>query len=290
MTAQTDTQVTPNLRQAARHGLLPTSDGGWLAGFGNMLAKEVGEWFHTYRWLGQMLIWIGILNGLIALILFVVPLLEPIMPGFNASLEQAVPYDVPGAKGLYYYFTFAVMAGSIGVIILAQDEIIQEVQTGTAAWILSKPSSRQSFILTKLLSNVIGAFVFIVALPALVFLGEVYLETQQVVDLIPFLAGLGVFMLTMLFYISLVIMLGVLFESRGPVMGISFGVVFGGLAIGGFIPYISYILPVTMDKVAQQVVYGVPLPAMFISEIISAAVLSIVFILVALWRFQRKEF
>ncbi len=290
MTVQSDSHVSQDLRAITRQGLLPARGGGWLAGFGNMFAKELGEWFHTRRWLGQMLIWIGILNGLIALILFVVPLLEPIMPGFNAALDRAAPYDVPGAKGLYYYFAFSVMAGSIGVIILAQDEIIQEVQTGTSAWILSKPSARQSFILTKLLSNVIGAFVFIVALPALVFLGEVYLETQQVMNLQPFLAGLGVFMLTLVFYISLVIMLGVLFESRGPVMGISFGLIFGGLAIGGFIPYISYLLPVTMDKVAQLVVFGVPLPAMFISELISTAVLSIVFILVALWRFQRREF
>jgi ABC-2 type transport system permease protein len=176
------------------------------------------------------------------------------------------------------------------VIILAQDEIIQEVQTGTAAWILSKPTARQSFILTKLLSNVVGALIFIVALPAVIFIGEVYLDTHQVVNMMPFLAGLGVFMLTLLFYISLVIMLGVLFESRGPVLGISFGLVLAGLAIGGLIPQISYILPVTMDKVTQMIVLEVPLPAMFISEIISAAVLSIVFIVVALWHFQRREF
>jgi ABC-2 type transport system permease protein len=289
MTVQTQSQASQDLRAVTRQGLLPAKGSSWLAGFGNMLAKELGEWFSTRRWLGQMLIWIVILNGLIALILFVVPLLEPIMPGFNAALERAAPYDAPGAKGLYYYFAFSVMAGSIGVIILAQDEIIQEVQSGTAAWILSKPTARQSFILTKLVSNVVGALIFIVALPAVIFLGEVYLDTHQVVNMMPFLAGLGVFMLTLLFYISLVIMLSTLFESRGPVLGISFGLVFGGLAIGGFIPYISYILPVTMDKVAQQVVFGVPLPAMFISEIISAAVLSIVFIGVALWAFRRKE-
>jgi ABC-2 type transport system permease protein len=290
MTAQTNSQMTRDLMQSARQGLLPARGGGWLAGFGNMLNKELGEWFRTRRWLWQALVWVAILDGMVALVLFVLPLLESILPGLNASIEQSVPGVQPGAKGLYYYFAFAVMAGSIGVIILAQDEIIQETQTGTAAWILSKPSARQSFILTKLLSNMVGALVFIIALPAVVFMGEVYLDTHQVVDLMPFLAGLGVFMLTMLFYISLVIMLGVLFESRGSVLGISFGLLLVGFAIGGFIPQISYILPVTMDKVAQLVVFGIPLPAMLISEITSAVVLTIVFILVALWRFQRKEF
>jgi ABC-2 type transport system permease protein len=286
---QTQPDISHDLRLAARQGLLPARGSGWLAGTGNMLHKELGEWFRTRRWLWQMLIWICILNGLTAFILFVVPMLDKIMPGLNASIEQSLPSQ-PGAKGLYYYFAFAVMAGSIGVIILAQDEIIQEVQTGTAAWILSKPTARQSFILTKLLSNVIGALVFIIAIPAVIFIGEVYLDTQQVVPLLPFLAGIGVFMLTLLFYISLVIMLGVLFESRGPILGISFGLVLAGLALAGFIPQISYVLPVTMDKVSQLIVFGIPLPAMFISEIISAIILSIVFILVALWRFQRKEF
>jgi ABC-2 type transport system permease protein len=290
MTAQTNTQMTRDLMQSARQGLLPARGGGWLAGFGNMLNKELGEWFGTRRWLVQALVWIAILDGMVALVLFVLPLLEPILPGLNASIEQSVPGVQPDAKGLYYYFAFAVMAGSIGVIILCQDEIIQETQTGTAAWILSKPSARQSFILTKLLSNMINALVFIIALPALVFMGEVYLDTQQVVSLLPFLAGLVVFILTLFFYISLVIMLGVLFETRGPILGVSFGLLLVGFAIGGFIPHISYILPVTMDRVAQLVVFEIPLPAMFVSEISSAAVLSIVFILVALWRFQRKEF
>ncbi len=290
MTAQTNSQMTRDLMQSARQGLLPVRGGGWLAGFGNMLNKELGEWFRTRRWLWQALVWIAILDGMVALVLFVLPLLEPILPGLNASIEQSVPGVQPGAKGLYYYFAFAVMAGSIGVIILAQDEIIQETQTGTAAWILSKPSARQSFILTKLLSNMVGALVFIIAIPALVFMGEVFLDTQQIVSLLPFLAGLGVFTLTLFFYISLVIMLGVLFETRGPIMGVSFGLLLVGFAIGGFIPQISYLLPVTMDRVTQMVVFEIPLPAMFVSEITSAAILSIVFILVALWRFQRKEF
>ena len=71
----------------------------------------------------------------------------------------------PEAMGFYWAFPLAVFIGIPGVIILAQDEIIQEKQSGTAAWIISKPAARSAFILTKLLSNLIGALVFIVALP-----------------------------------------------------------------------------------------------------------------------------
>ena len=71
-----------------------------------------------------------------------------------------------------------------------------------------------------------SALVFIVALPGLVVLGEIFLATNVVVPLAPFLAGVGVVFLALLFYLSLVILLGVLFESRGLVMGVAFGFMF----------------------------------------------------------------
>ena len=124
----------------------------------------------------------------------------------------------------------------------------------------------------------------------MIALGEIYLNIHQMVPLMPFLSGIGVLLLGLLFYLCLVIMLGVLFESRGPVIGIAFGLMFGGAMLVNFIPQITYVFPVAMDKVAQMIAIGMPIPAMFISQTISAAVMSIVFLLVALWRFQHKEF
>jgi ABC-2 type transport system permease protein len=290
MTTQAHPEVSRDLILAARQGLLPARGRSWLAGFGNMLNKELGEWFHTRFWLWQLIIWILIINGFVAFFLFIVPILETFMPGINAAMEQSYGSLPPGGIGITNYFSISVLAGTIGMIILAQDEIIQEQQSGTAAWTLSKPASRQAFVLTKLLSNSIGALIFIVAIPALVLAGEIYLYLGQMVALLPFLTGVGVLMLDLFYYLSLVILLGVLFESRVKVMGITFGLVFGGMMIANFLPQICYILPVTMDKVASLIVLGMPLPDVFISQIISAAVSSLLFVLVALWRFQRKEF
>jgi hypothetical protein len=86
-----------------------------------------------------------------------------------------------------------------------------------------------------------------------------------------------------------VILLGVLFESRGPVLGIAFGVILGGMLLRSFIPYILYVLPLSMDAIAMQIVMGMPLPAFMVSQVISTAVLSIAFILLALWRFRHIE-
>ena len=288
MTVQTHPHVSRDLRLAARQGLLPTRGSGWLAGFGNMLAKELGEWFRTRRWLWQLLIWSVILGGLIAFFLFALPVLNTLMPGLPT--QELVFVGLPPEVGaMIQFFSFLVMTGTIGAIILAQDEIIQEKQSGTAAWILSKPAARQAFILTKLLSNAIGVLVFIVAIPGLIILGEIFLATHKVPALAPFVAGAGVIWLALFFYISLVIMLGVLFENRGPVLGIAFGVMWGGMILRNFFPQILYVLPLGMEGVAMGVVQGIPLPAIYVSELISTAVLSILFTLVALWRFQKIE-
>ena len=277
MTVQSHPQVTRDLRLAARQGLLPARGGSWLAGFGNMLSKELGEWFHTRRWLWQLLIWLIIINGLIAFMLWVAPMIAG---------EEAPP---PEVTGLFYFFSTVAMTGTIGVIIQAQDEIIQEKQSGTAAWILSKPVARSAFILTKLLANLFGALIFIVLLPGLVTLGEVFLAAHKVAPLGPFLVGAGVILLALVFYLSLVILLGVLFESRGPVLGIAFGVMFFFQLAGNYLPQIALVLPSGIQGIALGVAMGEPLPAMAVWGVISTATLSIVFILIALRRFQQIE-
>jgi hypothetical protein len=103
------------------------------------------------------------------------------------------------------------------------------------------------------------------------------------------MAGVGVVFLALFFYLSLVILLGVLFESRGPVLGVVFGIMFGCSVLKNFILQIAYVLPTSMEGVALSVFLGMPLPAMLVSQVISTAVLSIVFVLVALWRFRQIE-
>jgi len=289
MNVSINSQTTRDLRLAARQGLLPARGSGWLTGFGNMLSKELGEWFRTRRWLWQFLIWLIIINGFLALLLFVLPALASIRPELKPIAEGVFSGLPPEVGGVMIYFSIIVMTGTIGVIILAQDEIIQEKQSGTAAWILSKPAARPAFILTKLLSNTIGALVFMVGFPGLILLGEIFLATHQLVPLVPFLAGAGVVLLALFFYLSLVILLGVLFESRGPVLGIALGVIFFCQLAGNYLPQIALVLPSSMHGIALGVAMGEPLPATAVWGVILTATLSIVFILVALWRFQHTE-
>jgi hypothetical protein len=157
-----------------------------------------------------------LINGFIAFILYLLPTIDPAeMQGANSQ-----PLNI---MALSMFFSFATVAGSIGMIILVQDEIIQEKQSGTAAWILSKPVARPAFIFSKWLSNIIGGLIFIVVLPGVVTAAEIALAGQPATPLLPFVFGAAVVALTLIFYISLVIMSGVLFEQRGPVLGAVFG-------------------------------------------------------------------
>ena len=53
--------------------LQPVKESGWRRGFANLLRKENGEWWHTRRWWTQSLLWLLIINGILALALWVLP-------------------------------------------------------------------------------------------------------------------------------------------------------------------------------------------------------------------------
>jgi ABC-2 type transport system permease protein len=276
----TNTSVSREAVLAAKQGLMPVHDGGPLGGFGNMLGKELGDYFSTRRWIVQSIIWLAIINGLVGFILFAVPAIDP--------SEQFTPAEM-GEQGIVLYFSFSVMFGAVGMIILAQDEIIQERQTGTAAWILTKPVSRSSFILTKLLSNLVAGLAFIAAIPGLVAYLEIYLVSGQMPPLAPYLMGIGAILLMLVFYLTLVIMLGTVFEQRGPVLGVSVTVFIGGFIASQFLPQASYILPVNMQNIAAGLAQSQPLPGAAYIQLGVTAAWSVLFTIVALWRFSRLE-
>jgi len=262
---------------AARQGLVPARG----SGFNNILSKELGDWFSTRRWIVQTIIWLAMINGLMAFIIFVVPAMDP---------SEQIPREEIASQAAALYFSFSVTFGSIGMIILSQDEIIQEKQTGTAAWILSKPVSRQAFILSKVLSNLLGGLIFITVLPAAVAYIEISIATQKTQPFLPYLLGVSIILLTLFFYLTLVIMLGTFFEQRGPVLGLSFTLLFGGMIAAQFAPQLAYILPVNMQDIAAAVALSQSLPPVAISQVIFTALWCLVFLVMALWRFSRLEF
>jgi len=155
--------------------------------------------------------------------------------------------------------------------------------------VLSKPISRFSFILSKLSADMVCTLIFIIAIPAIVGYGEVWLAVGGRPDLTNFLQGLGVAVLSFWFYLTLVIMLGVLFNDRAPVLGIAFGVMFGGSFLTLFVSQVQYILPLSLSTAAQAVAQGLPTPDFVPYQYVAAVLWGIVFTAVALVRFRRQE-
>ena len=100
--------------------------------------------------------------------------------------------------------------------------------------------------------------------------------------------------LTLFFYLTLSLMLGTIFDGRGPVIGISIAVLIAQEPIGGilvhWLPWFPLVLPDSVMDLTTRLLMEQPLPECWFVPILSTAILSILFIIVAIERFKRQEF
>jgi ABC-2 type transport system permease protein len=254
--------------------------------FLNFLAKENGSWWRTRMWWIQMLIWMAIINGMIAMVL-----------ASTAKQPEAVaPGSVPIQVLLYTLFSG--MAPMIGMTIIAQDALVEEKQTGTAAWVLSKPLSRHAFFLSKLIANSLGGLVTMVLVPGIIAYIELYFGSHTWTDSVTYLKVMGIIFLHLMFYLTLTLMLGALFQKRGGVIAIPMAVMFGAQLFGSYKPLL-YVMPWLMlwplpfdptkqESIAGNLLIGQPVPTYW--PVICTAIFCVIFIVVGIWRFSWQEF
>jgi ABC-2 type transport system permease protein len=267
---------------ASATALQPVNERGWRQGFANLLRKENGEWWRTRRWWVQSLLWLLIVNGILAVGLWVVPIMEPESVGDTT-------------ENLGIFLQLMAWFPMFAVIVITQGAIIGEKQSGTAAWIMSAPVSRSAFILAKLVANSIGFFVTIILVQGLVAYVQLSLAAGSPMPVVPYLAMLALLSLYIFFYLALTLMLGAIFDSREPVLGIAVAVAIGSmLGIGnlfaGFLPWIVLLLPEAIPGIITVLVQGEPLPEVWPIPIILMSVYSLLFVALAIWRFNREEF
>jgi len=279
---------------AANRTLIPITDTR-LVGFGNLIRKESRQWWGTGQWLVQTLIWLVIVNGMMAIVAMAGPKIEEDLAKQAISQEEAAAARMALEQTvLMVYFVFSGLATAVGVVIIEQDAIIQERQTGTLAWILSKPVSRSAFLLAKLLANSGGVLVTMVLVQGLVAYFIYQAATGITLPVLNFAFSLGLVYLLLVFYLALTLLLGMLFRSRGAVIGIPMVLIFGN-QLAGIAPWLGKIMPwnLVMDlgpnqpALAVLLARGLPLPT--VSPILGTALLSLIFITVGLWRFQYEE-
>ncbi len=246
---------------------------GRFGGLSNLLQAEFSRW-RTWDWYIMAILWVSIISFSTI--------------GMFLSSDSNVT-DVVNVLGLMIG-----MFPVIAVVIIMQDEIVSHRETGTIAWLLSKPVTRPSFILSKLISNIVGVVVSMVILPGIVVYIEFVVFKGIVLSPIQYLLGFSLVAINLVFYLSLTLMLGTVFEQRGGIIAIPLALGLGytlimNLAAEIPIHPMSMFFPAGTDvSLFGSLILGTPLGS--ILPIISATLFIIVFILISLWKFNKEEF
>lgn len=261
--------------------LVPISDSACVCGFSNLLSKESGLWWKTSKWWVQGLIWLLISNGFLALFLWAVP-------------EEHTEKVPPLLQSFGMFVATQGFFAAAGVIVLTHGAIAGEKRTGSAAWIMSNPVSRSAFILSKLAGQAGGIFAIVLGLQGVIAYSQISLKLGSPIPLLPCFEAMALLALHTLFYLTLVLMLGAFFKGRGPVLGIAFALLLGQeiaeKIIKTYVPRMPTVIPERVAEAAVAVVVGEPMAADWYIPVIVAAVMSVLFVLGAIWRFTREEF
>ena len=266
---------------------------GWRMGFANLLRKENRDWWRTRRWWITTIIWLLLING-IAYAMMWTPMPDPSAPNPMTAPTIMLPAEaaVTGAMG-----NLVVMVGfftPIGAIIAMQGSIIDEKKSGTAAWIMSKPVSRTAFIVTKALANSVALLLVSLVIQWVLLYGLFALRGSTPPPG-PLVFGVALLGLNLLFYLTMTLMLGTLFNDRGPVIAIPVGVLFAAQFLMNNFPTLALLTPWGLiwpngmePPLALQAMMGMPLTT--VVPIVATLAWIVLFIGVAIWRFGRDEF
>jgi len=256
--------------------LAPAVGRGWRAGFGNLLDKELGSWWRTRRWVLHLVMW-------------------PLIIGFFCFVVWREDPSRPAASGVnestQLFFQLGGFFALLGAVLVTQGAIVGERRVGTAAWVLTKPTTRSAFVLAKLIGITFSFLVLSLVVPALVWLTQIKLQWGALPGLDHFLEGAGILAVHQVFFISLTLMLGTLFQHRGAVAGAALGFWIAGRIMPNFLPqWLVLATPWPLVDVANGVALWQPVAFPVWVPTLATAVLTVICVLVALWRFGREEF
>ena len=259
----------------------------WLQGYRNLVRKENYFWWRTKRWWVQTLTWLVFTAGLLAMFIWVVP------EQTEGTDQTPLP---PEVKCLMFFIRIMGLAPAIGVILLAQDTILNERLSGTMAWVLTKPVSRIAFLLSKLLAHAFGMLMTMVIFQGIAVYLLTLLATGTPLFIPSYVAMSGVLWLNLLYFLTLTVMLSTISNNRGLAIGIPLLIIFGSFIFRGIAPWLVDVMPwnLTSDigparpALALVIALGQQIPTWM--PLIATASWSLVFTGITIWRFQREEF
>jgi ABC-type transport system involved in multi-copper enzyme maturation permease subunit len=220
----------------------------------------------------------------------------------DTVLDSDVAADWRGFDLLVHLWWIAVPLASIGI---AQNALVEERNDDTAPWVLSKPVSRSSYVVGKILGTTIGIVAIGVVLQAAIvyaWLPEVEPESGLPISRPEFgryAVVVGIFTLVSLMFVALTILVTTIVPWRGPAAAVGLFVwfalwtapheidavgrfTFGGLTVG------ELDQPRRMKPLAEYLVFETPLEPT--SSIVWTVVTAIVFITLGALVYRRQQF
>ncbi len=262
------------MKMANNENLIPVDKTNRFNGFKNLLLVELNEWWSGKSWIWTTLLWLGVANGTTFLVLTADP---------NITVTTA----------LTIFFLFLGFFPPIETILVMQGSIVEERISGTVSWLLSKPVSRQSFIFAKWLGNSFFLLLTTVVIPGIV--GYFEISFLGAINLNPLNYALALIFLSLyhLFFIEFTLLLGTFKEKAGsvaaPPMILNFAQQFLQM-----IPTLGYFLPLGLvlnqmggNPIIVSLILGEELYSLL--PIINTAFFVVVFLFLAVWKFEKQE-
>ncbi len=261
-----------------------------LRGFSNLFRKENRGWWRTRRWWINALLWPGMLGGLASIMLFALPALVAVEQA-DEVLAAGGPVAYGIQIGISVFFRMGSVALALGAVVLSQDLLLDEHQSGVTEWLLAKPVARRAYVLAKLAASALAILLLLIGLPSILMYLLLSLRIGAPYAVLPLLKGVGVLSVHTLFYLTLTLMLGTFFKSRTPILGLAIGSAIGGTMIGGFIKPLLLVTPWILGTSTELLVMGQPLtPDLMFYPLVATAIWCLVFTFAATLRFEKTEF
>lgn len=252
-----------------------TRSGHALTGFTNQARRESGMWWRTRRWWINAVVWTAVLNGLLALMLWVVPNLEP------SVAEMDLTELTSQFTGLA-----TILAGA-GVVLAAQGVLIDDRRDGLIEWLLSKPLARPALIAAKLAGHAPALLAVAVVLPWLGVYLQLSLAAGAAWPVGRWLAAMAIIGLLVVFQLAVVLLLSTLTASRAVVLALPLAALVGADLFVTFAPWAAEWLPWGLGPVAGLALsLGVLASAQLL---VFTGAVTLICVLAAAWRFERAE-
>ena len=240
--------------------LQPVQITGWRSGLTNLWYKESKHWWQTWHW--QLVIWVFLLDGF-----------TTIAGAASRMSPSSVSPSSPSMMVLVLLF-FTVFP-SFGTVIMTHGKLLDEQQSGTMAWILSKPVTRSAFVLAKF-ASLPGMVLTMTVIPGAIAYPIIWLFQSQMPSPMTFLLMLSLSASFIAFFFCFMLLLGALLKKRAAILG-----------LGIFAAFVMIQVLFQNNALARILINQMPLLLLTTGALIAGALICF---LLTLSRFVREEF